>query len=95
MKERGESVNINDRISYVFISNGCKKNAPQYERVEEFEYTKKNSIEPDIEYYIDKQLKNSIIDILTAAIGEKAAKGIFGQKVKAIKVIKPKKDFFK
>jgi len=95
MKERGESVNINDRISYVFISNGCKKNAPQYERVEEFEYTKKNSIEPDIEYYIDKQLKNSIIDILTAAIGEKAAKGIFGQKVKAIKVIKSKKDFFK
>ena len=89
-KSRGEDVNINDRINYMFIKNGCKKTAPQYLRIEDFEFAIKNQIEPDIEYYIEKQLKNSIIDILSAVVGTEAAKGIFQTQTK----IKPKKDFF-
>ena len=76
-KERGEDVNINDRINYMFIDNGSKKNAPQYTRVEDFDYAVNNNIKPDIEYYIDKQLKTSIIDILSAVVGQETAKGIF------------------
>lgn len=92
MESRGQSVNINDRINYLFIENGSKKNDPQYKRIEEFQFALENGIKPDIEYYIDKQLKNSIIDILSAVIGVDAAKGVFGEKAK---VVKPKKDFFK
>ena len=92
MESRGQSVNINDRINYLFIENGSKKNDPQYKRIEEFQFALENDIKPDIEYYIDKQLKNSIIDILSAVIGVDAAKGVFGEKAK---VVKPKKDFFK
>ena len=80
MKERGKQVQINDRINYVFCKGSFKKTDPQYLRVEDPEYLQKNNKELDISYYIEKQIKNPIVSLMTVVIGKEAAESIFKPK---------------
>ena len=87
MRKRGEQVQINDRINYVFYKGSFKKTDPQYLRVENPEYLKKNGLELDINYYIEKQIKNPIVSLMSVVIGKEAAEGIFSKEPKKIKEI--------
>lgn len=58
LKKRGIQVGIGERIPYVIIK-GDKK-SPAYEKSEDPVYVLENSLEIDIKYYIDQQLKKPI-----------------------------------
>lgn len=70
MRERGETVNFNDRIPYIFSMIEPKYNTRgnpvkrlQSEFLEEFNYAKRHGVKYDPEIYIESQLRKTITQI--------------------------------
>jgi DNA polymerase elongation subunit (family B) len=71
MRERGETVNMNDRIKYMYAmlepiynTKGNPKKRKMVDVVEEYNYAMENNVEYDPEIYIDSQLKEPISQVL-------------------------------
>lgn len=63
-RQRGEQISSNQRIEYIFKVTGENFREPQYKKAEDPKYVVENNIPIDYDYYILKQLKNPIVDML-------------------------------
>lgn len=60
-RDKGSAPKTNDRVRYVFIEGNSSK---QYEKVEDPDYVVAHGLKIDVKYYIEKQLKNPISEVL-------------------------------
>lgn len=93
MRSRGETVNMNDRIAYIFKmiepvynTKGAPKDPKVVDIVEEYSYAKDNEIMYDPEVYIQNQLREPITQILKFAIDN--SEEIFDRAVNRVHKIK-------
>jgi len=93
MKERGETVNSNDRIPYIFAmhppvyntrATAVKKQVKDV--IEEYDYVKSQGIDYDPEIYITNQIEEPVLQIMKFIVDD--SKQIFN---KAIQMIREKK----
>ncbi|KAG0670580.1 DNA-directed DNA polymerase delta [Maudiozyma exigua] len=81
MKKRdGMGPNVGDRVDYVIIGGNDKL----YNRAEDPLYVLEHNLQIDSKYYLNNQLQNPILSIITPIIGEKKANEMFI--VKSIKI---------
>mgnify|MGYP003365491294 FL=1 len=81
MKKRdGMGPSVGDRVDYVIIGGNDKL----YNRAEDPLYVLEHNLQIDSKYYLNNQLQNPILSIITPIIGEKKANEMFV--VKSIKI---------
>jgi DNA polymerase elongation subunit (family B) len=81
IRDPGSAPRMNERVRYMFIEHPNKK-AKLYEKVEDPDYAKENSLQPDLLYYLENQLKNPLSQFYGCLIGEEEIEKYFKRKLK-------------
>jgi len=79
-RDPGSAPRMNERVPFMFIEHPNKK-AKLFEKVEDPKYAKEHSLQPDLLYYLDNQLKNPLSQFYGCLIGEEEIEKYFKRKL--------------